>query len=390
MKTPVTTYRAPTSFPIFAAVCGSTRPAAPRFCSSSSFCSSSRSTTRTAAPAARSEIINPAIPFWSASKLSLSCPYEPPLSNGNTAIAGRVSCPWAWPPSPPTVGHTRTAVQSETIERESIACSSNSEGQGHPFLGRQHFRRHATHLGGPAGGGEQPVDVGIPVLRLVVEQHEASHPGVRRECDRLLESGMAPTAVLFELLRRVHRGLDQELRVREECDEVVAPRRRSVVMPPRAQLVVGDVRHTRSPRGRRQAIPQRRAGVPQPHGAHTERAQGELPTSRLDLSYGELRRQGIERDGEHGRVHLLAQDRLEGRGKSEEHTSELQSQSNLVCRLLLEKKKTNSTIHTSQASDIKILPLRRTHFSTAMISPRSLASLPLGEIQVYATRMSPS
>src|SRR2546427_4173010 len=29
--------------------------------------------------------------------------------------------------------------------------------------------------------------------------------------------------------------------------------------------------------------------------------------------------------------------------RSEEHTSELQSQSNLVCRLLLEKKKNNST-----------------------------------------------
>src|SRR5256886_12303921 len=29
-----------------------------------------------------------------------------------------------------------------------------------------------------------------------------------------------------------------------------------------------------------------------------------------------------------------------GRARSEEHTSELQSQSNLVCRLLLEKKKT--------------------------------------------------
>src|SRR2546430_11199304 len=32
--------------------------------------------------------------------------------------------------------------------------------------------------------------------------------------------------------------------------------------------------------------------------------------------------------------------------RSEEHTSELQSQSNLVCRLLLEKKKT--TTHTAQ------------------------------------------
>src|SRR2546427_7075473 len=32
-----------------------------------------------------------------------------------------------------------------------------------------------------------------------------------------------------------------------------------------------------------------------------------------------------------------------GRGRSEEHTSELQSQSNLVCRLLLEKKKKKTT-----------------------------------------------
>src|SRR2546430_3665442 len=33
---------------------------------------------------------------------------------------------------------------------------------------------------------------------------------------------------------------------------------------------------------------------------------------------------------------------MPGSNRSEEHTSELQSQSNLVCRLLLEKKKTNS------------------------------------------------
>src|SRR2546430_12888563 len=32
-------------------------------------------------------------------------------------------------------------------------------------------------------------------------------------------------------------------------------------------------------------------------------------------------------------------------GRSEEHTSELQSQSNLVCRLLLEKKKIEQRIH---------------------------------------------
>src|SRR2546427_6621414 len=36
-------------------------------------------------------------------------------------------------------------------------------------------------------------------------------------------------------------------------------------------------------------------------------------------------------------------------GRSEEHTSELQSQSNLVCRLLLEKKK--KEIHTDDSRD---------------------------------------
>src|SRR2546430_9847713 len=35
--------------------------------------------------------------------------------------------------------------------------------------------------------------------------------------------------------------------------------------------------------------------------------------------------------------------------RSEEHTSELQSQSNLVCRLLLEKKKTSPTASSTRA-----------------------------------------
>src|SRR2546430_5017475 len=43
--------------------------------------------------------------------------------------------------------------------------------------------------------------------------------------------------------------------------------------------------------------------------------------------------------------------------RSEEHTSELQSQSNLVCRLLLEKKKKNKWPHT---------PTRDPHFCTSL------------------------
>src|SRR2546430_5158102 len=50
---------------------------------------------------------------------------------------------------------------------------------------------------------------------------------------------------------------------------------------------------------------------------------------------------------------------LEPAKRSEEHTSELQSQSNLVCRLLLEKKKNNtarSTKHTHEAVSTSTTP----------------------------------
>src|SRR5688572_31648436 len=40
--------------------------------------------------------------------------------------------------------------------------------------------------------------------------------------------------------------------------------------------------------------------------------------------------------------------------RSEEHTSELQSQSNLVCRLLLEKKKLNNEVYTKHLATTNI------------------------------------
>src|SRR5688572_32582115 len=50
---------------------------------------------------------------------------------------------------------------------------------------------------------------------------------------------------------------------------------------------------------------------------------------------------GDEGGGEHAADHAGAHGAARARARSEEHTSELQSQSNLVCRLLLEKKKKN-------------------------------------------------
>src|SRR2546430_12698890 len=48
------------------------------------------------------------------------------------------------------------------------------------------------------------------------------------------------------------------------------------------------------------------------------------------------------------------------RRRSEEHTSELQSQSNLVCRLLLEKKKNHET--SARRSLLELGPLQHSHF----------------------------
>src|SRR2546430_13060188 len=53
---------------------------------------------------------------------------------------------------------------------------------------------------------------------------------------------------------------------------------------------------------------------------------------RVQLLRHEDARHGRGRDADNGRPGAC-------RARSEEHTSELQSQSNLVCRLLLEKKK---------------------------------------------------
>src|SRR2546430_5762802 len=53
--------------------------------------------------------------------------------------------------------------------------------------------------------------------------------------------------------------------------------------------------------------------------------------------------------------------------RSEEHTSELQSQSNLVCRLLLEKKKNNRNIDTAPTLEHSCaVSSRRAHGDTVV------------------------
>src|SRR5438034_6575489 len=57
-------------------------------------------------------------------------------------------------------------------------------------------------------------------------------------------------------------------------------------------------------------------------------------------------RRSRRRGGHHPTNHARPRSRSETR--SEEHTSELQSHSDLVCRLLLEKKKTNTAQYSSE------------------------------------------
>src|SRR2546427_2376603 len=64
-----------------------------------------------------------------------------------------------------------------------------------------------------------------------------------------------------------------------------------------------------------------------------------------DLESAMLRSQGAEARATDGAFGARVE---RGETRSEEHTSELQSQSNLVCRLLLEKKKKSHTTATQE------------------------------------------
>src|SRR2546427_8074094 len=66
---------------------------------------------------------------------------------------------------------------------------------------------------------------------------------------------------------------------------------------------------------------------------------GTLERRQIDLATGTIR---LEPDQERRRAGCL-------HARSEEHTSELQSQSNLVCRLLLEKKKKKRKTKSSES-----------------------------------------
>src|SRR5256886_10593979 len=78
------------------------------------------------------------------------------------------------------------------------------------------------------------------------------------------------------------------------------------------------------------------------NASRAEHEKVDIPASRLKVRVAEI----LKDEGFIKNFRLL-----EDTKRSEEHTSELQSQSNLVCRLLLEKKKKKDTPHTQRCSD---------------------------------------
>src|SRR2546430_10084591 len=84
------------------------------------------------------------------------------------------------------------------------------------------------------------------------------------------------------------------------------------------------------------------------------RSQVELEVERPGLVAADRRVIEIARGGARHVEHELARDLIV---RSEEHTSELQSQSNLVCRLLLEKKKIQCTPYSRHTVTVHVRKL---------------------------------
>src|SRR2546427_8415712 len=103
----------------------------------------------------------------------------------------------------------------------------------------------------------------------------------------------------------------------------------------------------RGTRSRGLQEPRHLVGRPQAHRRRPGHAALQQPGQHRTRSYLDETRAGAGKfggalhagDPAHGRRELVG----EQAARSEEHTSELQSQSNLVCRLLLEKKKKKNT-----------------------------------------------
>src|SRR5256885_5922518 len=106
-------------------------------------------------------------------------------------------------------------------------------------------------------------------------------------------------------------------------------------------------------------------------GPGSQRELLELPNLVL---FPRMRARARE-DGDEADRAMLGLDRHGEPGRSEEHTSELQSPCNLVCRLLLEKKKTTISTHLRTPPCTSTTATATITAHTSSRSPRSIAEL---------------
>src|SRR5256885_17136041 len=143
------------------------------------------------------------MPFCSASKFSLSCPYEPLLSNGSPAMPGRVSWPRPWAPRSRPI-EPSSANETNARRRARIESVPRSESQCHAFLRRHDLGGQTLRSCLAAGGREQRVDGLVAVLGLMMGQHQALHAPLAPPRPPLLERRVAPSPAPFPPPRRAH------------------------------------------------------------------------------------------------------------------------------------------------------------------------------------------
>src|SRR2546430_5256812 len=86
-----------------------------------------------------------------------------------------------------------------------------------------------------------------------------------------------------------------------------------------------------------------------------------LIASLTPIARAQISSYGVTKTGYYMQKSDAAPELENGENRSEEHTSELQSQSNLVCRLLLEKKKKTrhqNVSDTTQGMNVRLMSTR--------------------------------
>src|SRR2546427_10058708 len=258
------------------------------------------------------------------------------ISSAESTLLRRWAASGDWPASVAT--DTLSTVKATVrIEAPSRACKDSCRSRRAPAGSAVPGRLKGEQLGvQPAPRHELLVSPLVHQLAPLQYQNAVGHPhrgeAVRNEDGHAALCELGEPQEHFVLRPRVQRrrGLveDEDLRIAHVSPAQrhllpLAPRQADAAGEPPAQHLVVAARQAGGHRVR-QAAPRRLA-----HSG--------LVAQRVHLAHADVLLQ------DEVVAYEVLEDHADVVARSEEHTSELQSQSNLVCRLLLEKKKTDRT-----------------------------------------------